>query len=79
MTRAKDELDLIVPQRIYPYRQVNNEQPNVYSSRSRFIPNSILDAFEQKHWAELANELDVQRFGSAKQIDVAESVRRIWE
>jgi DNA helicase II / ATP-dependent DNA helicase PcrA len=47
MTRAKDELDLIVPQRLFMYQQ--NDDGHVYAKMSRFIPKSIHHAFERRH------------------------------
>jgi DNA helicase-2/ATP-dependent DNA helicase PcrA len=51
MTRAKDELNLIVPQRFFTHQQANLGDRHVYASRSRFIPDSILPSFRN---AELA-------------------------
>ena len=45
MTRSKDELDLILPQRLFMYQQNGHESGQVYVSISRFIP-------KQKHWSE---------------------------
>ena len=42
MTRAKDELDLIVPQRFYTYQQSKTGDRHVYACRSRFIPDGII-------------------------------------
>jgi hypothetical protein len=42
MTRAKDELDLIVPQRLFMYQQNGHDSGHVYASISRFIPKSII-------------------------------------
>ena len=52
MTRTKDELDLIVPQRLFMYQQNEQDGGHVYASMSRFIPKSIHHAFELKHWRE---------------------------
>jgi DNA helicase II / ATP-dependent DNA helicase PcrA len=79
MTRAKDELDLIVPQRIYACQLLNDDRPHTYSSRSRFIPNSILDAFELKHWAERNAEPSALSKSQSQRIDVTASVERMWE
>jgi UvrD-like helicase C-terminal domain len=49
MTRAKDELDLIVPHRFFTYNQAKWGDRHVYASVSRFIPKSIHDAFERRH------------------------------
>ena len=38
MTRAKDELHLIVPQRFFTHQQSRNGDRHVYASRTRFIP-----------------------------------------
>jgi ATP-dependent exoDNAse (exonuclease V) beta subunit len=77
MTRAEDELDLIVPQRIY--QRKGDDAGYVTSKISRFIPNSIHHAFESKHWGERASE---RNFGTSnwrsKRIDVASSVEQMW-
>ena len=52
MTRAKDELDLIVPQRLFMYQQNEHEGGYIWTSMSRFIPKSIHHAFELQHWGE---------------------------
>jgi DNA helicase-2/ATP-dependent DNA helicase PcrA len=44
MTRAKDHLHLIVPQRFYAHQQRNNGDRHMYTLRSRFIPDAITDA-----------------------------------
>ena len=41
MTRTKDELDLIVPKRLYMHWQNEQDGGHVYASMSRFIPKSI--------------------------------------
>jgi DNA helicase-2/ATP-dependent DNA helicase PcrA len=50
MTRAKDHLHLIVPQRFYAYHQRNNGDPHLYALRTRFIPDAITNHFEQSAW-----------------------------
>ena len=52
MTRAKDELDLIVPHRFYTYQQPSFGDSHVYAAVSRFIPSSIRDLFDSQHWEE---------------------------
>ncbi|TIU56738.1 MAG: ATP-dependent helicase, partial [Mesorhizobium sp.] len=54
MTRAKDSLHLVVPQRFYPHNQAARGDRHVYASRTRFIPASMLPAFEQSSWASAA-------------------------
>jgi DNA helicase-2/ATP-dependent DNA helicase PcrA len=77
MTRAEDELDLIVPQRIY--QRKGDDAGYVNSKISRFIPNSIHHAFESKHWGERSSERDFGRSKwRSKRIDVASSVEQMW-
>jgi DNA helicase II / ATP-dependent DNA helicase PcrA len=51
MTRAKDELHLITPQRFYHTQQGKGGDKHVYAIRSRFLPTSVLPTFEQTSWA----------------------------
>ena len=53
MTRAKNELDLIVPERFFRYRQKSNDR-YIYGAVSRLIPGSIRDAFDQHRWHDQA-------------------------
>jgi DNA helicase-2/ATP-dependent DNA helicase PcrA len=50
MTRAKDSLHLITPQRFYPSGQVARGDRHIYASRTRFIPDHILENFERVAW-----------------------------
>ena len=77
MTRAKDEFDLIVPQRLFMYQQ--NDDRHAYASISRFIPKSIHHAFESKHWSERPNDSISGRSRSiSRRIDVASRVEQMW-
>ena len=44
MTRAKDDLHLIVPQRFFTHGQNPQGDRHVYASRTRFIPEGLLGA-----------------------------------
>jgi DNA helicase-2/ATP-dependent DNA helicase PcrA len=52
MTRVKDELNLVVPHRLFTY-QAKFGDGHVYASVSRFIPKSIEGFFERRNWSEL--------------------------
>ena len=41
MTRAKDDLHLVVPQRFFTHGQNAQGDRHVYASRTRFIPNGL--------------------------------------
>jgi ATP-dependent DNA helicase UvrD/PcrA len=79
MTRAKDELDLIVPQRVFRYQKNENSDRHVYASISRFIPKSIHGAFELQHWSERPSGPDTRKSKSrSSKIDVGQSIGRMW-
>jgi DNA helicase-2/ATP-dependent DNA helicase PcrA len=50
MTRAKDDLHLVVPQRFYVHTQTPMGDKHVYAQRTRFIPKSLLPLFEDRFW-----------------------------
>src|SRR5258707_1114307 len=54
MTRARDELTLVVPQRFYVHGQPRNGDRHVLASRTRFIPPDRLKHFERVAWPEAA-------------------------
>ena len=56
MTRAKDELTLIVPQRFYVHGQPKYGDRSVFASRTRFIPPALLKWFDRQTWPEAAPE-----------------------
>ena len=50
MTRAKDHLQIVMPQRFFVTQQSQFGDCHVYAGRTRFIPAGILDLFEKKAW-----------------------------
>src|SRR5262249_43421155 len=50
MTRAKDDLHILTPQRFYVQQQARTGDKHVYAIRSRFIPTAILPHFEEVAW-----------------------------
>jgi DNA helicase-2/ATP-dependent DNA helicase PcrA len=78
MTRAKDELDLIVPQRFYTYQQSKTGDRHVYACRSRFIPDAVVDRFECRGWRERVQESNRPTKKSGSTTDVGASLRRMW-
>jgi DNA helicase II / ATP-dependent DNA helicase PcrA len=78
MTRAKDELDLIVPQRFYTFQQSKTGDRHVYACRSRFIPDSVMDRFECRGWRERVQEANRPTKKSGSTTDVAARLRRMW-
>jgi DNA helicase-2/ATP-dependent DNA helicase PcrA len=46
MTRANDELQLLMPERFFTHQKLRYGDRHVYAARSRFIPGAILHHFE---------------------------------
>jgi DNA helicase II / ATP-dependent DNA helicase PcrA len=77
MTRAKNELDLIVPQRFYVHQQSRGGDRHLYASRTRFIPDALLRHFEQRTWP--VRGAAAPHAGNAEaRIDVAAKLRARW-
>jgi DNA helicase-2/ATP-dependent DNA helicase PcrA len=77
MTRARDELTLVVPQRFYVHGQPRNGDRHVLASRTRFIPPMLLKHFERVAWPPPALEAArVAREGPA--VDLAARMRAMW-
>lgn len=78
MTRARDELDLIVPQRFFTYNQAKSGDRHVYASLTRFIPQSIHGAFDCQTGSDRAASGDKPAMKSRTRIDVAANIGRMW-
>ena len=77
MTRARDELTLVVPQRFYVHGQPRNGDRHVLASRTRFIPPDLLKHFERVAWPPpQAEAARVAREGPA--VDLAARMRAMW-
>ncbi|MEZ2295338.1 ATP-dependent helicase [Variovorax sp. RCC_210] len=50
MTRARDHLHLLVPQRFYVTQQAARGDRHLYANRTRFIADADLAGFEQQTW-----------------------------
>src|SRR6185436_17923735 len=78
MTRAKDELDLIVPHRFFTHQQAKLGDRHVYATRSRFIPDSILGSFASRSWRDRTDNQIEARKKAGSSVDVAASLMRMW-
>ncbi|AZN99120.1 ATP-dependent helicase [Mesorhizobium sp. M9A.F.Ca.ET.002.03.1.2] len=78
MTRAKDGLHLVMPQRFFVHGQAARGDRHVYASRSRFIPASILGAFEQTSWASVQAKDDPRRQPQVR-VDLGARMRDMWK
>ena len=80
MTRAKDDLQLLLPQRFYVHQQTAYGDRHVYAARSRFIPDALTALFECAVWPVAAKEIGETNLVSnpAPPIDIAARIRQSW-
>jgi DNA helicase-2/ATP-dependent DNA helicase PcrA len=78
MTRAKDTLHLITPQRFFTHGQASMGDRHVYGSRSRFIPVSLLPLFEGVTWPIPATEVARMTEINQVRIDIGARMRGMW-
>ncbi len=78
MTRAKDSLHLVVPQRFFTHGQNAQGDRHVYASRTRFIPAALLQHFECVPWP-LAMAVAGRRQDAREvRIDIGAKMRSMW-
>jgi DNA helicase-2/ATP-dependent DNA helicase PcrA len=77
MTRAKDDLHLIVPQRFFAHQQAANGDRHVYAQRTRFLPHSILSLFERRSWP-VVGEPASTRSPQDPRVDIGARMRAMW-
>ena len=77
MTRAKDELALIVPQRFYVHGQPKYGDRSVFAGRTRFLPPALLKHFDRQTWPEA--EAEPRRVASdGPRVDLQARMRAMW-
>ncbi|MGE7468175.1 ATP-dependent helicase [Bosea sp. NPDC003192] len=77
MTRAKDDLHLMVPQRFFTHGQSSTGDRHVYAARTRFIPNTLLKHFSRRAWP-LAAPADARAASTGPTIDIRAKMRGMW-
>ncbi|SBT04591.1 UvrD/REP helicase (fragment) [Candidatus Accumulibacter aalborgensis] len=79
MTRAKEHLDILLPQRFYVSHQAGFGDRHVYANRTRFIPNALLPHFEQISWPPPAVVLPASPNPKQQALDLAARMRAMWK
>ena len=74
MTRAKTDLDLMVPLKYYLTAQARNGDRHVYGARSRFLTPSVMACLDEVAWP--GAEANPQR--DAGRVDIAGALRSMW-
>jgi DNA helicase II / ATP-dependent DNA helicase PcrA len=78
MTRAKDQLTLILPHRFYVHGQARSGDKHLYASRTRFIPTGILSTFEVRTWPTAGRSSAFPGTRAGPTVDLAARVRGMW-
>lgn len=76
MTRAKDNLHIVVPQRFYVTQQAKNGDRNIFAARTRFIPAELTRHFERTSYARPSANEGVRP--SAAPVDLSAKARARW-
>jgi DNA helicase II / ATP-dependent DNA helicase PcrA len=79
MTRAKNELDLLVPQRFHVSQQSGMGDRHVYGSRTRFIPNRLLECFENVAWPAVQPGTVGEGAPGQASVDLKARMRSMWK
>jgi len=77
MTRAKDDLHLIVPQRFFTHGQHSHGDRHVYAARTRFIPEELLGLFERTSWPKVTTST-AQSASKGPRVDIGAKMRGMW-
>jgi ATP-dependent DNA helicase UvrD/PcrA len=78
VTRAKDSLYLMTPQRFYVHGQNSYGDRHVYASRTRFIPDHILDRFDRTSWPQAPAVNKSERTDQNAGVDLKARMRGMW-
>jgi DNA helicase-2/ATP-dependent DNA helicase PcrA len=78
MTRAKDNLSLVMPQRFFTHGQNPQGDRHIYASRTRFIPASLLRHFESTTWPQSDAQARDRLAARKVWIDVGARMRGMW-
>ncbi len=78
MTRAKDDLHLVVPQRFFTHGQNAKGDRHVYANRTRFIPNALLKHFENTAWPTAKTNLGASPTRQGLRLDAGAKMRQMW-
>ncbi|MDH6150677.1 MULTISPECIES: ATP-dependent helicase [Paraburkholderia] len=83
MTRSKEDLHIVVPQRFYVHNQTHLGDRHVWASRTRFIATPMLPLFDAYAWPRIpvASAPSAAGLAAAAQakIEIAAKLRKMWD
>jgi DNA helicase-2/ATP-dependent DNA helicase PcrA len=77
MTRARDQLHLVLPQRFFVTQQTKHGDRHLYAQRSRFITRAMLPLYDDILWPAL-KPLDLERLTPKTNVDLRAQMRGMW-
>ena len=77
MTRAKDHLHLVVPQRFFAHQQRGGGDRHMYAACTRFIPMGIRGFFDSRAWP-VARTAAAATAAARAPVDIGAKLRRLW-
>ncbi len=79
LTRARDRLTVLVPQKFHVTSQPRHGDRHVHASRSRFLGASVARHFDEVAWPPAAPGVDGRPGGAgAPRVDLARTIRDTW-
>ncbi|WP_407923058.1 ATP-dependent helicase [Caballeronia udeis] len=83
MTRAKEDLHIVTPQRFYVHNQTHMGDRHVWAARTRFIPAHLMPQFEACAWPPVPEPAAPTAAGLAAaakaRVDIAARLKKMWE
>jgi DNA helicase II / ATP-dependent DNA helicase PcrA len=83
MTRAKEDLHIVVPQRFYVHNQTHMGDRHVWASRTRFIPAHLMPLFDAYAWPRVPVPCAPTAAGLAAaaqaKIEIGARLRKMWD
>ena len=79
MTRARDELNLIVPQRFFVTQQARHGDRHLYAQRTRFIPRAMVGLFEDILWPAVTPAHIEGLSPAPVRMDIGAQMRGMWK
>jgi len=78
VTRARDRLAVVVPQKLHVTAQPRHGDRHVYASRSRFLTRSVCAHFDETAWPCKAVDAPAGSGGHRARVDLARTIRESW-
>ncbi len=79
MTRAKEQLHLVVPNRFFIKQQAQMGDRHVYAARTRFITPSMLKLYEESVWTTADTAMSKKPMPDSVRMLVRERARAAWK